>query len=105
MVILLYRDIVECIKLNQIKQGISVKTLASRVGVHTQVITDIRGYRMKVSPVLFDKILSFPKLWITITPNPTTKATNKVIKIDFLITLEEILILRAIFSSLIIFNT
>ena len=53
-----YRDIVECIKLNQIKQGISVKTLASRVGVHTQVITDIRGYRMKVSPVLFDKILA-----------------------------------------------
>lgn len=55
---MLYRDIVECIKLNQIKQGISVKTLASRVGVHTQVITDIRGYRMKVSPALFDKILA-----------------------------------------------
>lgn len=53
-----YRDIVECIKMNQIKQGISVKTLASRVGVHSQVITDIRGYRMKVSPVLFDKILA-----------------------------------------------
>lgn len=53
-----YRDIVECIKLNQIKQGISVKTLANRVGVHSQVITDIRGYRMKVSPVLFDKILA-----------------------------------------------
>lgn len=53
-----YRDIVECIKMNQIKQGISVKTLANRVGVHSQVITDIRGYRMKVSPVLFDKILA-----------------------------------------------
>ena len=53
-----YRDIVELIKLYQIKQGISVKTLAARVGVTAQVITDIRGYRLKVSPALFDRILN-----------------------------------------------
>lgn len=52
-----YRDIVELIKLYQVKQGISVKTLAARVGVTAQVITDIRGYRLKVSPILFDKII------------------------------------------------
>ena len=52
-----YRDIVELIKMYQIKQGVSVKTLASRVGVTAQVITDIRGYRLKVSPVLFEKII------------------------------------------------
>lgn len=52
-----YRDIVECIKLNQIKQCISVKTLAERVGVSTQTITNIRGYRLMVSADLFDKIL------------------------------------------------
>ena len=52
-----YRDIVELIKMYQIKQGMSVKTLASRVGVTAQVITDIRGYRLKVSPVLFEKII------------------------------------------------
>lgn len=56
--IVIYRDIVECIKLNQIKQGISVKTLSARVGVHSQVITDIRGYRLKVSSCLFDKIIA-----------------------------------------------
>lgn len=52
-----YRDIVECIKLNQIKQNISVNTLAKRVNVTPQVITDIRGYRLKVSEKLFDLIL------------------------------------------------
>lgn len=52
-----YRDIVECIKMNQIKSGISVKTLASRIGVTAQVITDIRGYRLKVSKKMFDSIL------------------------------------------------
>lgn len=54
---MIYRDIVECIKINQIKQCITVKTLASRIGVTPQVITDIRGYRLKVSKKLFDKIL------------------------------------------------
>lgn len=52
-----YRDIVELIKLNQIKQGISVKKLAERVGTSPQVITDIRGYRLKVSEKMFDAIL------------------------------------------------
>lgn len=54
---MLYRDIVECIKMNQVKQNISVNTLAKRVGVVPQVITDIRGYRLKVSAKLFDSIL------------------------------------------------
>lgn len=54
---MVYRDIVECIKLNQIKQNISVNTLAKRVNVTPQVITDIRGYRLKVSERLFDLIL------------------------------------------------
>ena len=52
-----YRDIVELIKLNQIKQGISVKVLANRLGTNPQVITDIRGYRLKVSEKMFDSIL------------------------------------------------
>lgn len=52
-----YRDIVELIKLNQIKQGISVKVLANRIGTNPQVITDIRGYRLKVSEKMFDSIL------------------------------------------------
>ncbi len=52
-----YRDIVELIKFNQIKQGISVKKLAERVGTSPQVITDIRGYRLKVSEKMFDAIL------------------------------------------------
>ena len=52
-----YRDIVEMIKINQIKQGISVKVLAERIGVSAQVLTDIRGYRLKVSAPLFDSIL------------------------------------------------
>lgn len=52
-----YRDIVELIKLNQIKQGISVKVLANRLGTNPQVITDIRGYRLKVSEKMFDLIL------------------------------------------------
>ena len=45
------------IKLNQIKQGISVKKLAERTGVTPQVITDIRGYRLKVSEKMLDAIL------------------------------------------------
>lgn len=52
-----YRDIVELIKLNQIKQGVSVKKLAERVGTSPQVITDIRGYRLKVSSKMFNLIL------------------------------------------------
>ena len=52
-----YRDIVELIKVNQIKQGISVKVLANRLGINPQVITDIRGYRLKVSEKMFDNIL------------------------------------------------
>lgn len=52
-----YFDIVECIKINQVKQCISVNTLAKRVSVVPQVITDIRGYRLKVSRPLFDKII------------------------------------------------
>lgn len=52
-----YRDIVELIKMYQIKQGISVKKLAERVGTSPQVITDIRGYRLKVSEKMFDSIL------------------------------------------------
>lgn len=52
-----YSDIVECIKINQIKQCISVNTLAKRVCVTPQVITDIRGYRLKVSRSLFEKII------------------------------------------------
>lgn len=52
-----YRDIVELIKVNQIRQGISVKVLANRVGTNPQVITDIRGYRLKVSEKMFDSIL------------------------------------------------
>lgn len=54
---MLYRDVVELIKFQQIKQGMSVKTLASRVGTSPQVITDIRGYRLKVSAKMFDAIL------------------------------------------------
>lgn len=52
-----YRDIVELIKMNQIKQGISVKVLAERLDINPQVLTEIRGYRLKVSPKLFEKIL------------------------------------------------
>lgn len=52
-----YRDIVELIKVNQIRQGISVKVLANRIGTNPQVITDIRGYRLKVSEKMFDSIL------------------------------------------------
>ena len=52
-----YRDIVEFIKMSQIKTGISVKVLAMRIGVNPQVITDIRGYRLKVSKKMFDAIL------------------------------------------------
>lgn len=51
-----YRDIVEFIKLNQVKQGVSVRKLAERVGTSPQVITDIRGYRLKVSDKMFDSI-------------------------------------------------
>ena len=58
MLWLVYRDIVELIKFYQIKQGISVKTLASLVGTSAQVITDIRGYRLKVSKKMFDLILN-----------------------------------------------
>ena len=53
-----YRDIVELIKLHQVRQGISVKVLASRIGTSPQVITDIRGYRLKVSEKMFDAILT-----------------------------------------------
>lgn len=53
-----YKDIVECIKMNQIKQSISNRTLAKRLGVSETTITDIRGYRMKVSSNLFDKIIA-----------------------------------------------
>ena len=52
-----YRDIVECIKLNQIRQNISNRTLAVRLGVSETTITEIRGYRMKVSRQLFEKVL------------------------------------------------
>ena len=52
-----YRDIVEFIKLNQVKQGVAVRKLAERVGTSPQVITDIRGYRLKVSEKMFDAIL------------------------------------------------
>lgn len=52
-----YRDIVELIKLHQVKQGVSVKKLAERVGTSPQVITDIRGYRLKVSEKMFESIL------------------------------------------------
>ncbi len=52
-----YRDIVELIKVNQIKQGVSVKVLANRLGINPQIITDIRGYRLKVSEKMFDNIL------------------------------------------------
>ena len=51
-----YRDIVEFIKLHQVKQGVSVRKLAERVGTSPQVITDIRGYRLKVSDKMFDSI-------------------------------------------------
>lgn len=54
---MLYRDIVECIKVNQIRQGVSVEFLAKRLNVTPQTITNIRGYRLKVSRELFDSII------------------------------------------------
>ena len=56
MFCLQYRDRVEFIKLHQVEQGVSVRKLAERVGTSPQVITDIRGYRLKVSDKMFDSI-------------------------------------------------